>query len=48
LLRQQAHLGIKVPVVDGRFCIKQSQPRMKRTVRALFRPDIRLSAGQAR
>ena len=33
---------IKVPVVDGRFCIRQSQPRMKWTVRALFRPDIQM------
>jgi hypothetical protein len=31
---------IKVPVIDGRFCIRQSQPQMKSTVRALFRPDI--------
>jgi hypothetical protein len=33
---------IKVPVVDGRFCIRQSQPKMKWTVRALFRPDIQM------
>ena len=33
---------IKVPVVDGRFCIRQSQPQMKWTARALFRPDIQM------
>jgi hypothetical protein len=33
---------IKVPVVDGRFCIRQSQPQMKWTVRALLRPDIQM------
>ena len=33
---------IKVPVVDGRFCIRQSQPQMKWTVRALSRPDIQM------
>jgi hypothetical protein len=33
---------IKVPVVDGRFCVRQSQPQMKWTVRALFRPDIQM------
>ena len=33
---------IKVPVVDGRFCVRQSQPQMKWTVRGLLRPDIRM------
>ena len=33
---------IKVPVVDGRFCVRQSQPRMKWTVRVLLRPDIQM------
>ena len=33
---------IKVPVVDGRFCVRQSQPQMKWTVRAIFRPDIQM------
>ena len=33
---------IKVPVIDGRFCIRQSQPQMKWTARALFRPDIQM------
>jgi hypothetical protein len=33
---------IRVPVVDGRFCVRQSQPQMKWTVRALFRPDIQM------
>jgi hypothetical protein len=33
---------IKVPVVDGRFCIRQSQPQMKWHMRALMRPDIEM------
>lgn len=33
---------LKIPVVDGRFCIRQSQPAMKWTVRALSRPDIEM------
>jgi hypothetical protein len=33
---------IKVPNIDGRFCVRQSQPRMKWTVRAIFRPDIQM------
>ena len=33
---------IRVPVVDGRFCVRLSQPQMKWTVRALFRPDIQM------
>jgi hypothetical protein len=33
---------ITVPVVDGRFCVRQSQPRMKWTVRSLFRRDIQM------
>jgi hypothetical protein len=33
---------VRVPVGDGRFCIRQSQPQMKWTVRALLRPDIEM------
>jgi hypothetical protein len=33
---------IRVPIVDGRFCIRQSQPQMKWHVRALMRPDIEM------
>lgn len=33
---------LRIPVVDGRFCIRQSQPKMKWTVRALSRPDIEM------
>ncbi len=30
------------PIVDGRFCVTQSQPQMKWTVHALLRPDIEM------
>lgn len=33
---------LRVPVGTGRFCIRQSQPRMKWHLRALARPDIEL------
>jgi hypothetical protein len=33
---------IRMPIVDGRFCVRQSQPKMKWQLRALFRPDIEL------
>jgi hypothetical protein len=33
---------IKVPVVDGRYCIRQSHPQMKWTVRAMFVPDLQM------
>jgi hypothetical protein len=33
---------IRVPVGDGRFCIGQSQPQMKWTVRVLLRPDVEM------
>ena len=33
---------LRIPVVDGRFCVRQSQPRMRWTVRALSRPDIEM------
>jgi hypothetical protein len=31
---------LRVPVVDGRFCIRQSQPQMKWHLRAVLRPDV--------
>ena len=33
---------LRVPISDGRFCIRQSQPQMKWHVRALLRPDIEM------
>jgi|SRR5665213_666651 len=33
---------IHVPVVDGRFCVRQSQPNMKWRVQVLFRSDIEM------
>jgi len=33
---------IKVPIVDGRFCVRQSQPQMKWHIRALLRPDLEM------
>ncbi len=33
---------LRIPIVDGRFCVRQSQPQMKCTVRALLRPDIEI------
>ena len=33
---------LRVPVGSGRFCIRQSQPQMKWSARALFRPDIEM------
>ncbi|MBR0697804.1 hypothetical protein [Bradyrhizobium lablabi] len=33
---------LRVPVGDGRFCIRQSQPQMKWQARALLRPDIEM------
>jgi hypothetical protein len=33
---------LRVPVEDGRFCIGQSQPQMKWTLRLTFRPGIEL------
>jgi hypothetical protein len=32
----------RIPIVDGRFCVRQSQPQMKWKVRALLRPDIEM------
>ena len=33
---------LRIPIVDGRFCVKQSQPNMKWTVRALMMPGIEM------
>lgn len=33
---------LRIPIVDGRYCIRQSQPRMKWQVRALLRPDLEM------
>jgi hypothetical protein len=33
---------LRIPIIDGRFCIRQSQSQMKWTVRALMRPDIEM------
>jgi hypothetical protein len=33
---------IRLPTGDGRFCVRQSQPQMKWTIRALFKPDIEM------
>ena len=33
---------LRIPVVDGRYCVRQSQPQMKWTVRALLKPDIEM------
>ncbi|MGA2058773.1 MAG: hypothetical protein ABSG88_26190 [Bradyrhizobium sp.] len=33
---------IRVPVVDGLFCIRQSHPRMKWQVHVLLRPDVEM------
>src|SRR3979490_3151433 len=33
---------LRIPIVDGRFCVRQSQPQMKWTVRALLKPEIEM------
>ena len=33
---------LRVPVGDGRFCIRQSQPQMKWRLRGLLRPGIEM------
>ena len=33
---------LRVPVGEARFCLRQSQPRMKWTARILLRPDLEL------
>ncbi|WP_143198324.1 hypothetical protein [Bradyrhizobium sp. AS23.2] len=30
---------LKLPVIDGRFCIRQSQPQMKWKVQVIARPE---------
>jgi len=32
----------KVPVIDGRYCIRQSQPQVNWTARAMFVPDLQM------
>lgn len=31
---------LRIPVVDGKYCVRQSQAKMKWTVRVLLRPAI--------
>jgi hypothetical protein len=33
---------LRVPVIDGRFCIRQSQPQMKWSVRVVLKPDLEM------
>jgi hypothetical protein len=33
---------LHVPVIDGHFCIRQSRPQMKWTVRLVLRPDLEI------
>jgi hypothetical protein len=33
---------LRVPIGDGRFCIRQSQPNMTWHARAILRPDIEM------
>jgi hypothetical protein len=33
---------LRVPVIDGRYCIRRSQPQMKWNVRAVLRPDLEM------
>ena len=33
---------LRIPVIDGRFCVRQSQSKMKWTVRALLVPGIEM------
>lgn len=37
--RNQPSSILKLPVIDGRFCVKQSQPRMKWRVQVIARPE---------
>ncbi len=37
--RNQPSSVLKLPVIDGRFCIKQSQPKMKWKLQIIGRPD---------
>ena len=33
---------LRVPIGNGRFCVRQSQPQMKWRLRGLLRPDIEM------
>ena len=33
---------LRVPVIDGRFCVRQSQPQMKWNVRAVLKSDVEI------
>src|SRR3954463_12861779 len=33
---------LRVPIGEGRFCIRQSQPQMKWSIRSLLRPDLEM------
>ena len=33
---------LRVPIGTGRFCVRQSQPQMKWSMRAILRPDIEM------
>ena len=33
---------LRIPVIDGRFCVRQSQTQMRWTVRALLLPGIEM------
>lgn len=33
---------LRVPVIDGRFCVRQSQPQMKWSVRVVLKPDVEI------
>lgn len=33
---------VRTPISDGRFCVGQSQPQMKYTLRLSIRPDLHL------
>jgi hypothetical protein len=33
---------LRIPVLDGRYCVRQSQPQMKWIVRVLLKPAIEL------
>ena len=33
---------LRIPVLNGRYCIRQSQPQMKWTVRVLLKPAIEM------
>jgi hypothetical protein len=33
---------LRVPVIDGRFCVRQSQPHMKWRVQVVLKPDLEI------